>query len=41
MGTSLTEKQLKRNRMAYIFEAGFEYFVSIMVTGAFLATLLK
>jgi len=40
-GTSLTKKQLKRNQIAYVFEAGFEYFVSIMVTGAFLTTLLK
>ena len=40
-GTSLTKKQLKRNQISYMFEAGFEYFISIMVTGAFLATLLK
>ena len=38
---SLTVKQIKLNQVAYIFEAGFEYFISILITDAFLATLLK
>lgn len=41
IASSVTEKQQKRNQIAYIFEAGFEYFVSILITDAFLATLLK
>ena len=31
----------RRNRLAYIAEAGLEYFISLLVTGAFLAALLK
>ncbi len=38
--TSLTERDLSRNRLAYIIEAALEYFISLMVTDAFLATLL-
>lgn len=41
VNSSITEKQQKRNQIAYVFEAGFEYFVSILITDAFLATLLK
>ena len=31
----------KRSRWAYTFECAFEYFVSLLVTGVFLAKLLK
>ncbi len=31
----------RKNRIAYIAEAGLEYFISLLVTGAFLAALLK
>ena len=36
----LTEKDLSRNRFYYIIEAAVEYFISLLITGAFLATLL-
>lgn len=32
---------VKRNRLMYLFEAAFEYLISILVTGSFLATLTK
>ena len=32
---------LKTGRIMYIFEALFEYLISILVTGSFLATLTK
>lgn len=35
------ESTKKKNRIAYIIEAALEYFVSLLVTGAFLAALLK
>ncbi|MDD6485297.1 MAG: MFS transporter [Clostridiales bacterium] len=35
------DKRLKRNQIAYIAEAALEYFISLLVTGAFLATILK
>ena len=36
-----SEKLNARSRGIFIFEAAFEYFVSIMMTGAFLAMLLS
>ena len=36
-----TEKQLKMGRFLYIWEATFEYLISILVAGSFLATLTK
>lgn len=36
-----TSKQNKINQLAYIIEAGLEYFISILVTGAFLASILS
>ncbi len=36
-----TEKQLKTGRFLYIWEATFEYLISILVAGSFLATLTK
>lgn len=37
-----TEKNLyKANRCLYIIEAAVEYFISLLITGAFLATILK
>ena len=35
----MDEKTLKRGRILYIFEASFEYFISILVASTFLATL--
>ena len=32
---------MKRSRLMYIFEAAFEYFISILVAGSYLATLTK
>ena len=31
----------KRSRFAYLFECGFEYFVTLLVTDSFLAYLLE
>lgn len=36
-----TESALKRSRILYIFEAMFEYLISILVSGSFLATITK
>lgn len=36
----LPEKQLSKNRLYYIAEAGLEYLISLLITGAFLALLL-
>ena len=36
----LTEKDLSRNRFMYIIEAAVEYFIALLITGAFLASLL-
>lgn len=38
---NIEESALKRSRTMYIIEAALEYLVSIMVTGAFLATITK
>ncbi len=35
------ERLLKRGQLMYIFEATFEYFISILVAGSYLATLTK
>lgn len=35
------EKRLRANRGAYTVEAALEYFISILITGAFLAAILK
>lgn len=35
----ITEKRLKIGRIMYVLEAAFEYFISILVAGSFLATL--
>ena len=32
--------QYKHSRTAYIFEAAFEYFITIIISGAYLANLL-
>ncbi len=37
----LSVKSIKRSRLMYIFEAAFEYLISILVGGSFLATLTK
>lgn len=37
----VSDKALKRSRIMYIFEAAFEYLISILVAGSFLATLTK
>ena len=37
----LTEKQIKRSQIMYILEAGFEYLISLLVTGAYLAKLTE
>lgn len=37
----MDEKALKRGRVLYIFEAAFEYFISILVASTFLATLTE
>lgn len=37
----MKEKIRKANRRAYIAEAGLEYFISLLFTGAFLAAILK
>lgn len=37
----VNEKSLKRSRVMYIIEAALEYFVSVLVSGSFLATLTK
>lgn len=39
--SEITEKALKRSRLMYIIHSALEYFISIMVTGSFLATLTK
>lgn len=36
-----TEYKIKTGRVMYIFEAAFEYLISILVTGSFLATVTK
>ena len=38
---NLSNTVLKRSRIMYIFEAAFEYLISILVAGSFLATLTK
>lgn len=38
---SISEKNIKRSRVMYLFEAAFEYLISILVSGSFLATLTK
>lgn len=38
---TIFEKSLKRNRILYILEANFEFLISILVNGSFLATLTK
>ena len=38
---TLSESSIKRSRFLYILEAALEYFISIAVTGSFLATLTK
>lgn len=38
---NINQKLLKRSRIMYIAEAAFEYFISILVTGSFLATVTK
>ncbi|MBQ6824496.1 MAG: MFS transporter [Clostridia bacterium] len=37
----INEKSLKRSRFLYILEAGFEYLISILVAGAYLAKLTE
>ena len=37
----LSEVSLKRSRLMYLLEAAFEYLISILVTGSFLAALTK
>ena len=37
----ITEKQYKQGRLLYIFEAAFEYLISILVAGSYLATLTE
>ena len=39
--SEITEKALKRSQIMYIIQAALEYFISIMVTGSFLATITK
>lgn len=39
--SDFSEKTLKRSRLMYIFEASLEYFVSILVSGSYLATLTR
>ena len=39
--TQTSEKTGKKARVIYLFEAAFEYFVQILIGGAFLATLLS
>lgn len=39
--SEITEKTLKRSQVMHIIQAALEYFVSIMVTGSFLATITK
>jgi MFS family permease len=38
---SISEKSIKRSRLMYLFEAAFEYLISLLVAGSFLATLTK
>ena len=38
---TVTESDLKRSRAMYIIEAALEYLISLLVTGAFLATITK
>lgn len=38
---TVSDRNLKRSRVMYVLEAALEYFVSIAVTGSFLATLTK
>lgn len=38
---NISDTALKRSRIMYIFEAAFEYLISILVAGSFLATLTK
>ena len=35
--TAITEKSLKRSRVAYIFQAALEYLIALLFTGSFLA----
>ncbi len=37
----LNEKSIKRGRLMYIYQAGLEYLISILVAGSFLATITK
>lgn len=37
----ISDTGMKRSRLMYLFEAAFEYLISILVTGSFLATLTK
>ncbi len=37
----ITEKAIKRGRQMYIYQAGIEYLISILVAGSFLATVTK
>lgn len=37
----LTEKQIKRTQWMYILQAGFEYLISLLVTGAYLAKITE
>ncbi len=37
----INDKSIKRGRLMYIFEAGLEYLISILVAGSFLATMTK
>lgn len=39
--SEITEKALKRSQIMHIIQAALEYFISIMVTGSFLATITK
>ncbi len=39
--TTITEKNLKTSRFLYILQAGFEYLISILVAGAYLAKLTE
>ena len=37
----MNERTVRRNQFAYIIEAALEYFISLLVAGAYLSTLLK
>lgn len=41
MKNTISQKDIKKGQLMYIFEAALEYFISIMVAGSFLATLTK